>query len=143
MLQNTRLLFIHSCFVFPPSPLSVFDLTNDELAHKTTASFYEAGKPVAAVCHGPAALAKIKLSDGTGLVDGKNVTGFTREEEVVMDTLSAIPFVLEELMIQNGAIYQKKATWKEFVVTDGLLITGQNPGSATGVGKALAAMLKK
>jgi putative intracellular protease/amidase len=121
----------------------LFDLTENETAHKITRAIYEAGKPISAVCHGPAALALIKLSDGTGLIDGKDVTGFTREEEVAMDTLSAIPFVLEERMIENGGVYRKKKAWQPLVVEDGLLITGQNPQSAGPVGKALAARLAK
>ncbi len=122
----------------------LFDLSDNATAHKLVTTAYESQKPIAAVCHGPAALAKIKLSDDeTFLIADKQVTGFTREEEVAMGTLDAIPYLLEEKMMEGGAVYRKKAAWKELVVVDGLLITGQNPQSAHGVGKALAAMLKK
>ena len=119
----------------------LFDLCENETAHYITRAIYEAEKPVSAVCHGPAALALIQLSDNTGLIDGKNVTGFTRGEEVAMDTLSAVPFLVEERMMEYGGIYQMKKNWDTLVVEDGLLITGQNPPSASGVGKALAVRL--
>lgn len=132
---------IYDAVFYPGGYGLLFDLCEDETAHKITRTIYEAGKPVSAVCHGPAALALIKLSDGSGLIEGKNVTGFTLGEEKAMDTLDAIPFVLEERMVENGGIYRKVKNWKSLVVEDGLLITGQNPGSAGDVGKALAARL--
>ncbi|MFT5355161.1 MAG: putative intracellular protease/amidase [Polyangiales bacterium] len=116
----------------------LFDLVDNKESQRITAEFYEAGKPVAAVCHGPAALSKVTLSGGKNLIDGKRVTGFTREEEVAMNTLEKVPFLLEESMMNEGATYEKKAAWSVFVVEDGHLITGQNPPSAAAVGKALA-----
>ena len=119
----------------------LFDLIEDGESARICAALYERGCPVSAVCHGPAALSRVKLSDGTGLIAGKQVTGFTREEEVAMDTLDKIPFLLEQAMMESGATYRKVAAWQELVVTDGNLITGQNPPSAGAVGEALVARL--
>ncbi len=121
----------------------LFDLVENEESHRVATALWERGAPVAAVCHGPAALSQIALSDGSVLVEGKRVTGFTREEEVAMKTLDKIPFLLEEALINQGATYAKRSTWQEFVITDGRLITGQNPASAAGVGRALAAVLQE
>lgn len=126
---------------FPGGYGLLFDLVDNAQSARLTTAVYERGGPVAAVCHGPAALSGVTLSDGTGLIADKNVTGFTREEEVAMKTLDKIPFLLEEAMINKGATYQKKSAWSDFVITDGRLITGQNPASAAGVGRALAQAL--
>lgn len=119
----------------------LFDLVDDPDSQRIAASLYERGKPVAAVCHGPAALSNVELPGGTPLIAGKSVTGFTREEEVAMKTLEKIPFLLEERMIERGSTYQKKSAWAVLVVEDGRLITGQNPASAAAVGEALARQL--
>jgi putative intracellular protease/amidase len=121
----------------------LFDLTDDAESQRITAALYERGAPVAAVCHGPAALSRVKLASGAWLLEGREVTGFTREEEVAMKTLDAIPFVLEERMLEVGATYRKKAKWKVLLVEDGNLITGQNPASAAVVGEALARALAR
>lgn len=116
----------------------LFDLADDAESHRVAAAFFERGAPVAAVCHGPAALARVRRADGASILEGRQVTGFTREEEVAMNTLGDIPFVLEERMLEVGATYHKKAKWKVLLVEDGPLITGQNPASAKAVGEALA-----
>lgn len=119
----------------------LFDLIDSVESQQLAAAIYEQGGVVAAVCHGPAALAHVRLSDGTVLVEGRQVTGFTLEEEQIMKTLEVIPFLLEQKLIDSGAVYRKRKAWKSLVVEDGRLITGQNPGSARGVGEALAARL--
>jgi putative intracellular protease/amidase len=119
----------------------LFDLTDDADSQRIAASLYERGAPVAAVCHGPAALSRVKREDGSSILSGRKVTGFTREEEVAMKTLDVIPFVLEERMLEVGATYQKRAKWQVLLVEDGHLITGQNPASAAVVGEALARQL--
>ncbi|MEZ4385373.1 MAG: type 1 glutamine amidotransferase domain-containing protein [Nannocystaceae bacterium] len=119
----------------------LFDLVDDAHSHRILASFHGRGLPIAAVCHGPAALARVELEGGAGLVEGRHLTGFTREEEAAMSTLETVPVLLEALMLERGAIYRKKAAWKVLVVEDGALITGQNPASAQAVGEALARRL--
>lgn len=126
---------------FPGGYGLLFDLVDDERVHTLVRTFHERGAPVAAVCHGPAALVRVVDADGRALIHGRRTSGFTREEEVAMDTLAHIPFVLEEALVDAGAIYEKRARWQPHVVVDGPWITGQNPASAAGVGEALARAL--
>ena len=122
------------CFDFPRS-VALADLT---------AKLYEAGKIVSAVCHGPAGLLEVKLSDGKYLIAGKNLTGFSWNEEVKVGREQAVPYNLEEELQKRGAKYGK--AWMAFsshVVEDGLLITGQNPASAEGVGEAVIKKLRQ
>ncbi|HHX8576106.1 TPA: type 1 glutamine amidotransferase domain-containing protein [Vibrio alginolyticus] len=114
--------------------------TNKEFA-KISAQHYENGGVIAAVCHGPGALLPITLSDGTKLLSTKSITGFAREEEVDFGTINDIPFLLEEYLTRVAASYTKVQPWQEHVIVDGRIITGQNPASAHGVGKALVSAL--
>ncbi len=121
----------------------VFDFPKTTELAKLTARFYESGKVVSAVCHGPAGLLEVKLSQGEYLINGKNVTGFSWNEEVKAGRDQAVPYNLEEELQKRGAKYSK--AWMAFsshVVEDGLLITGQNPGSAQGVGEAVVKKLQ-
>lgn len=119
----------------------MFDLATDATSHKLINEFYDAGKVVSAVCHGPAALAKVKLSNGKFLLDGQRVTGFSNDEEDAVQLTPFMPFMLEDALNEaSGGNYVKAdQPWAEKVVVaaDGRLITGQNPGSATGVGQAI------
>ena len=119
----------------------MFDLAEDETSHKIIREFYEAGRIVAAVCHGPAALVNAKLSDGSYLIGNSAVTGFSNDEEDAVGMASAMPFHLEtELDKNSGGHFQKaKEPWGEKVVIakGGRLITGQNPASAKAVGEAI------
>lgn len=114
---------------------------NKELASIAQA-IYEAGGVVAAVCHGPAGLLPIKLSDGQFLVKGRNVTGFTDAEEQANGTAKVVPFLLQDALENEGANFEAMAPWSDHVVTDGNLITGQNPMSALDVGKAILSALE-
>lgn len=119
-----------------------FDFQSPDLA-KLTAGFWEAGKIVSAVCHGPAGLLEVKLSGGDYLIAGKNLTGFSWAEEGKVDREDAVPYNLEEELKKRGAKYGK--AWMAFsshVVEDGNLITGQNPASAARVGEAVVKRLK-
>lgn len=98
---------------------------------------YEADNPVAAVCHGPAALVNATLSDGRYLVDGKRLAAFTDAEERAVKLADVVPFLLETTLKNRGAQHQAAAEWQPQVVVDGNLITGQNPQSATRIGEAL------
>ncbi|MCC8199946.1 MAG: type 1 glutamine amidotransferase domain-containing protein [Tannerellaceae bacterium] len=102
---------------------------------------YEAGGIVAAVCHGPAGLVNLKLSDGIHLIEGKQATGFTNEEEKLMKRENIVPFLLEDMLIKRKASFTKGAPMLPHVVVDGRLITGQNPASAHKVGKEIAKAL--
>ena len=119
----------------------LFDLVDDATSGRIAAAIYEKGGVVGAVCHGPAALAGITLSDGGRLVADRDVTGFTHEEEVVMKTRDAVPFLVGTRLVEAGAIYRKKAAWQPLIVRDGRLITGQNPQSAHGVGAGIVEAL--
>ncbi|NOU49917.1 type 1 glutamine amidotransferase domain-containing protein [Pseudoalteromonas sp. JBTF-M23] len=117
------------------------DLANNEEVAAMAAKHYEADGIIAAVCHGPAALLPITLSNGEPLLASKRVTAFTREEEIDFGTINDIPFLLEESLTRKAAQYSKVQPWGEFVVEDGRVITGQNPTSAHAVGKALVKLL--
>jgi putative intracellular protease/amidase len=98
---------------------------------------YEAGGVVSAVCHGPAALTNITLSDGEPLVRGKRVAGFTNSEEAAAGLTEVVPFLLADRLTELGATHVPASDFTENVVTDGRLITGQNPQSAAGVARAV------
>jgi putative intracellular protease/amidase len=112
---------------FPQSP-AVLSITRE---------MYEQGQVVAAVCHGPAALVNVTLSDGSYLVAGKKVAAFTDSEEHAVGMVDAVPFLLETTLKERGALHQAAEDWTNNVVVDGSLITGQNPQSAAGVGEAI------
>ncbi|WP_234494033.1 type 1 glutamine amidotransferase domain-containing protein [Vibrio maritimus] len=117
------------------------DLATDESFANIAAKHYENGGIIAAVCHGPGALLPITLSSGEKLLASKSVTGFTREEEIDFGTIDAIPFLLEESLARTASRYNKVQPWQELVIVDERVITGQNPTSAHGVGKALVESL--
>lgn len=104
-------------------------------------AIYEAGGIVAAVCHGPAALVGITLTDGTPLVQGKRVTSFTNDEEAAVGLTGIVPFLLADALVDKGATHVPAANFTEHVVSDGRLVTGQNPQSAGGVARAVLAAL--
>ena len=116
---------------------AMWDFPNNEALAKIAASIYEAGGIVSAVCHGPAGLLPIKLQDGTYLINGKKLTGFTNPEEEANGTAKIVPFMLETALENEGAQFEEGAMWSDHVVTDGRLITGQNPMSALSLGKTL------
>jgi len=109
---------------------------------RVTREVWEDGGVVAAVCHGPAALVHVRLSDGSYLVDGKRVAGFTNSEEERVGLTDAVPFLLEDKLRSRGAEVVLAEDYQENVVTDGRLLTGQNPASATGVAEALVRAVK-
>lgn len=115
---------------------------NAELA-KITADIYEQGGIVSAVCHGPAGLVNVKLSNGKYLVDGKKINAFTNEEETIVKLDKVVPFLLESTLIARGAKFEKSEPWQRHITIDQRVVTGQNPQSAEGVGEAVLMELKK
>lgn len=119
----------------------MFDLATDITSHKLINEFYDNNKIIAAVCHGPAALVNVKLSSGVSILVGQRVTGISNHEEEIEGVTSVMPLKLEnELNRLSGGKYEKgDKEWSEKVVVarEGRLITGQNPASAAGVGKAI------
>ena len=115
---------------------------NTEIA-EIAKQIYENNGVVSAVCHGPAGLVNIKLSNGSYLVDGKKVNSFTNEEEVKVKLENVVPFLLENTLIERGAIFEKSAPFNNHVVTDQRLVTGQNPQSAHSVGEATLKELQR
>ncbi|MCC3437409.1 MAG: type 1 glutamine amidotransferase domain-containing protein [Microcoleus sp. PH2017_29_MFU_D_A] len=113
---------------------------NQELA-EIAAAIYEAGGIVGAVCHGPAALVNIKLSDGTYLVANKTVAAFTNEEEAAVGLTDIVPFLLEAKLIERGANFTKVPNFQVCVVASDRLVTGQNPASAAGVGERMVELI--
>ncbi|OCP00468.1 MULTISPECIES: type 1 glutamine amidotransferase domain-containing protein [unclassified Ensifer] len=120
---------------------AMWDLPQDRAVDRVTRSIFEAGGAVAAVCHGPAALVNVKLSDGAYLVSGRNVSAFTDSEERAVGLDKTVPFLLASTLAERGATHHPAPDWTSKVVVDGRLITGQNPQSATGVGEALRDVL--
>jgi putative intracellular protease/amidase len=128
---------------YPGGHGPMWDLVEDKNSIKLIESFLAAGKPIAIVCHSTGALRDVKTPDGKPLVEGREVTGFTNGEEEAVGLTKVVPFLVEDEMLKLGAIFSKKANWAVHVVTDGLLITGQNPASSGPAAKALLAMLKQ
>ena len=108
-----------------------------------TRAIYETGGVVAAVCHGPAALVNVTLSDGRHLVDGKEVSAFSNEEETAVGLAGVVPFLLQTRLEERGAKYSGTQNFQPWVVADDRLVTGQNPASAAGVAQAVVAALRK
>tara|TARA_R110000868_G_scaffold409627_2_gene695510 strand:+ start:15 stop:779 length:765 start_codon:yes stop_codon:yes gene_type:complete len=128
---------------YPGGHGPLWDLSTDKKSIKLIESFYNNNKPIAFVCHAPAALKNVKDKSGQPLVKGKKVTGFTNGEEAAVQLANIVPFLIEDMLKENGAIYKKGADWSSFAVEDGLLISGQNPQSAQLVGELLMTKLKK
>ena len=119
----------------------MFDLAGYETSHALAREFYEAGKVVSAVCHGPAALVNVRLSNGTYLVAGQQVTGISDTEEKILKFSEDMPFLLETDLRKHGAIYEKaEGPFGIKVITsggNGKLVTGQNPPSAAVIGESI------
>lgn len=122
---------------------AMWDLPDDAAFARITAAIYERGGVVGAVCHGPAALVNVRLSDGRYLVAGKTVSAFTNEEERAVKLDTVVPFLLQDALVARGARHEAAPMWKEKVVVSERLVTGQNPASAAGVGRAMVALLTR
>ncbi len=126
---------------YPGGHGPLWDLAEDADSIALIETALAAGKPVAAVCHAPAVLRHPKAADGQSVVHGKSVTGFTNSEEEAVGLTQVVPFLVEDMLKQNGGRYSKAGDWQPYVVTDGILITGQNPASSKPAAQALLKML--
>ncbi len=126
---------------YPGGHGPLWDLAEDASSIALIETMLAAGKPVAAVCHAPGVLRRPKASDGSPVVRDKEVTGFANSEEQAVGLTEVVPFLVEDMLRDNGARYSKAADWQAHVVTDGLLITGQNPASSEPAARALLAKL--
>ncbi|WP_205195541.1 type 1 glutamine amidotransferase domain-containing protein [Chitinophaga sp. Cy-1792] len=128
---------------YPGGHGPMWDLANDATSAKLISDFSGHNKPVAFVCHAPAALKNVKAANGEPFVRGKKVTGFSNSEEAAVGLVSVVPFLLEDGLKAVGGIYEKGPDWQSFSVQDGLLITGQNPASSDAVAEKLLQQLSK
>ncbi len=115
---------------------------NTELA-TIARQIYENNGVIGAVCHGPAGLVNIKLSNGKYLVKGKKINAFSNEEEIAVKLENVVPFMLETKLMERGAKFEKSGLWQAHITTDQRVVTGQNPASAKGVGEAMLAEIQK
>ncbi|WP_211363134.1 type 1 glutamine amidotransferase domain-containing protein [Gelidibacter salicanalis] len=127
---------------YPGGHGPLWDLATDKTSITLIEKFNSQKKPIAFVCHAPAALKDVKDAEGNPLVKGKKVTGFTNTEEAAVQLTDIVPFLVEDMLTKNGGIYSKKEDWAAYAIQDGNLITGQNPASSELVAKKLLENLK-
>lgn len=128
---------------YPGGHGPLWDLAEDRHSIALIEASIAAGMPVAAVCHAPAVFRHARAADGSPLVRGRKVTGFTNGEEAAAQLLEIVPFLVEDMLIEKGGDYSKAPDWQSHVVRDGLLITGQNPASSEAAAVALLDTLKQ
>ena len=145
-LANTRELAgielaQYDAVFYPGGHGPLWDLAEDAASIDLIEAAMAAGKPVALVCHEPAALRHVRAANGEPLVKGRKVTGFSNGEEAAVALTDVVPFLVEDMLRHNGGVYSSTADWGVHVVTDGLLITGQNPASSAAAATALLVAL--
>ena len=121
----------------------MWDVAEDAASIALIETMFAANKPVSAVCHGSAVFRHTKAPDGAPLVRGKKVAGFTNTEEAAVGLTEVVPYLVEDMLKQNGAIYSKADNFQSHVMTDGNLVTGQNPMSSKGVAAAVVNLLSR
>ncbi len=131
----------YSAVFLPGGHGTMWDTATDDATAQLVADTFNAGKPVAAVCHGPAGLVKALRTDGNSILSGKKVNGFTNEEETAAGLMDVVPFHLESRMRELGGVFESGPMWAPYAVRDGNLITGQNPQSSALVAQHLVAAL--
>jgi len=131
----------YDAIFYPGGHGPLWDLTNDKTSIALIETFWRNNKPVAAVCHAPGVLRFVKDTNGSSLVKGKKVTGFSNSEEEAVQLTNVVPFLVEDELVKLGGIYSKGEDWNSYVLKDGNLITGQNPGSSEETAKELLALL--
>lgn len=138
-LDSVRAADYDSVF-YPGGHGPLWDLAEDPVSAKLIESFYDSGKPVAAVCHAPAVLRHVEC-DGAPIVQGKRVTGFTNTEEEAVHLTNVVPFLVEDELKRLGGTFEKADDWQSLAIVDGRLITGQNPASSEATARALLRVL--
>ncbi|KAJ3015622.1 UNVERIFIED_CONTAM: hypothetical protein HDU68_012641 [Siphonaria sp. JEL0065] len=146
LIANTKVLSSlnpsdYDAIFYPGGHGPMYDLYSDSTSLEFCKHVYEQNKIVAALCHGPAGIVNVKLTDGTFMIKGKQVTGFANTEEDAVQLSALMPFLLEDQLKANGGVYFKAADWASKVVVDGRLVTGQNPASALDLAKKLEELL--
>ena len=131
----------YDAIFYPGGHGPLWDLANDADSIKLIQTFIKQRKPVTMVCHAPGALVHVKAENGDPLIKGKLLTGFSNSEEDAVQLTEVVPFLLEDEMKKCGAIYSKGPDWGSYVIKDGLLITGQNPGSSEEAAEELLKVL--
>ncbi|WP_315131780.1 type 1 glutamine amidotransferase domain-containing protein [Achromobacter marplatensis] len=147
MLASTRRLADvqaadYDAVFYPGGHGPLWDLAEDTKSVGLIETMLAAGKPVSAVCHAPGVLRHAKTADGKPLVQGRQVTGFSNAEEAAVQLTDVVPFLVEDELSRLGGLYSSGPDWQPYVVSDGLLVTGQNPASSVGVAEALLDRLK-
>ena len=127
---------------YPGGHGPLWDLAEDSSSIALIESMYASGKLVSAVCHAPAVLRHVKGADGSPLVTGKSVTGFSNSEEAAVQLTGIVPFLLEDELKAKGANYSSSEDWHPYVITDGNLVTGQNPASSELAAKTVLDKMK-
>lgn len=128
---------------YPGGHGPLWDLAESADSIALIQAFDQANKPVGLVCHAPGALRHVKAQDGSPLVKGKEVTGFSNSEEAAVQLTEVVPFLIEDEFKRLGGQYTKGPDWQRHVVVDGLLVTGQNPASSEGAAEALLGLLEE
>ncbi|GLO68893.1 dimethylallyltransferase [Phaeobacter inhibens] len=126
---------------YPGGHGPLWDLAENADSRRLIEAFARSDRPVGAVCHAPAVFRHTKNADGAPLVQGKRVTGFSNSEEDGVGLTDVVPFLVEDMLAQNGATYEKGDDWASFALTDGKLVTGQNPASSEEAAKQLLSLL--
>lgn len=127
---------------YPGGHGPLWDLAEDANSIRLIETAMESNTPVGLVCHAPGVLRHVRNAQGEPLVKGKSVTGFSNTEEAAVELTDVVPFLVEDMLKANGGIYSKTDDWQSYVVSDGLLITGQNPGSSSETAQTLLKHLK-
>lgn len=127
---------------YPGGHGPLWDLAEDATSVALIEAFLAAGKPTAFVCHAPGVLRHVKTPDGRPLVEGLKVTGFANSEEDGVGLTAIVPFLVEDELKAKGGLYSRGPDWASYVIQDGLLITGQNPGSSPATARALIDAVK-
>ncbi|UIJ72240.1 type 1 glutamine amidotransferase domain-containing protein [Aurantimonas sp. HBX-1] len=145
-LANTKVLSTvdadgFDAIFYPGGHGPLWDLAEDADSRQLIETFARSDRPVAAVCHAPGVFRHTKTADGKSLVAGRTVTGFTNTEEEAVGLTEIVPFLVEDMLVANGGHYKKGDDWASFVVTDGKLVTGQNPASSEEAARKLLALL--